>query len=223
MTGKAGACLFAPLEPTNAVSVLRVGSSHCAADHVLRASQVTGGVAERVDPVVPEDRRDVRVLPQFDGQLGAGVPYSAEGARVLITGRTQETLNAAAEQLGGNAVAVRSDTASLSDIKAVADRVKAEFGTVDALFGNAAVNGFGPFETITEELFDQNLTVNAKGPYFTIQKLAPLMGRAAASCSPRRLPTRWASRCSARTRPAKRPCGRSPAAWPGNCSRGRSA
>ncbi|RSM86382.1 short-chain dehydrogenase [Kibdelosporangium aridum] len=108
--------------------------------------------------------------------LAAAQSLVDEGARVLITGRTQETLDAAAEQLGENAVAVRSDATSLSDIEALADRVKTEFGTVDALIGNAGSNnGYGPFETITEEMFDQNLAVNTKGPYFTIQKLTPLM------------------------------------------------
>ncbi|GHA82651.1 short-chain dehydrogenase [Streptomyces tendae] len=98
-----------------------------------------------------------------------------EGARVLITGRDQAALDAARDRLGRSAVAVRSDAASLPDIDALADRVKAEFGTVDALFANAGVNGFAPFEATSEELFDQLLTINAKGPYFTIQKLAPLL------------------------------------------------
>ncbi|WP_017569065.1 SDR family oxidoreductase [Nocardiopsis halotolerans] len=97
------------------------------------------------------------------------------GARVLITGRTRATLDAARDQLGDNAIAVRSDAASLADIDALADRVKTEFGTVDALFANAGVNGFAPFEATGEELFDQMLTVNAKGPYFTVQKLTPLL------------------------------------------------
>ncbi|GAA2208639.1 SDR family oxidoreductase [Nonomuraea monospora] len=99
----------------------------------------------------------------------------SEGARVLITGRDQATLDAAREQLGGDAITVRSDAASLSDIEALADRVKAEFGTVHAVFANAGVNGFAPFEATSEELFDQVLTINAKGPYFTVQKLAPLL------------------------------------------------
>jgi NAD(P)-dependent dehydrogenase (short-subunit alcohol dehydrogenase family) len=60
-------------------------------------------------------------------------------------------------------------------IDALADRVKAEFGTVDALFANVGVNGFAPFEATSEELFDELLTINAKGPYFTVQKLAPLL------------------------------------------------
>ncbi|MFJ3040203.1 MULTISPECIES: SDR family oxidoreductase [Streptomyces] len=97
------------------------------------------------------------------------------GARVLITGRDQAALDAAGDRLGESAVAVRSDAASLPDIDALADRVKAEFGTVDVLFANAGVNGFAPFEATGEELFDQLLTINAKGPYFTVQKLAPLL------------------------------------------------
>ncbi|MFJ8791593.1 SDR family oxidoreductase [Streptomyces sp. NPDC102462] len=98
-----------------------------------------------------------------------------EGARVLLTGRNQAALDAARGRLGARAIAVRSDAASLPDIDALADRVKDEFGTVDALFANAGVNGFAPFEATSEELFDQLLTINAKGPYFTVQKLAPLL------------------------------------------------
>ncbi|CAM3248339.1 SDR family oxidoreductase [Streptomyces albus] len=98
-----------------------------------------------------------------------------EGARVLITGRNQAALDSARDRLGERAIAVRSDAASLPDIDALADRVKAEFGTVDALFANAGINGFAPFESTSEELFDQLLSINAKGPYFTVQKLAPLL------------------------------------------------
>lgn len=98
-----------------------------------------------------------------------------EGARVLITGRDQNALDAARDQLGEGAIAVRSDAASLPDIDALADRVKAEFGTADALFANAGINGFAPFEETGEELFDELLAINAKGPYFTVQKLAPLL------------------------------------------------
>ncbi|WP_394437435.1 SDR family oxidoreductase [Streptomyces sp. SGAir0957] len=98
-----------------------------------------------------------------------------EGARVLITGRDQEALDTARHRLGERALAVRSDAASLPDVDALADRVKAEFGTVDALFVNAGINGFAPLEATSEELFNQLMAVNTKGPYFTVQKLAPLL------------------------------------------------
>lgn len=98
-----------------------------------------------------------------------------EGARVLITGRTQAKLDSALEKLGSNAVAVLSDAASLTDIDELADRVKAQFGTIDALFVNAGITRFVPFESMTEEVYDELLTINTKGPYFTVQKLAPLL------------------------------------------------
>jgi NAD(P)-dependent dehydrogenase (short-subunit alcohol dehydrogenase family) len=97
------------------------------------------------------------------------------GARVIITGRTQSSLDAARERLGDPVIAVRSDSASLADISSLADRISTELGSVDGLFVSAGINGFAPFEATTEELFDELLTINAKGAYFTVQKLAPLM------------------------------------------------
>jgi len=97
------------------------------------------------------------------------------GARVLVTGHTKQTLEAARGKLGGEAVVVHSDTTSLPDIDALADRVKAEFGTLDVLFANAGISRFIPFEATPEAVYDEVLAVNAKGPYFTVQKLAPLM------------------------------------------------
>ena len=99
----------------------------------------------------------------------------ADGARVIVTGRTEKSLSAARDQLGPDAIAVVSDTASLTDIDALADLVKTEFGGLDALLVCAGQNAFAPFETVTEEAYDQILSVNAKGAYFTVQKLAPLM------------------------------------------------
>lgn len=98
-----------------------------------------------------------------------------EGARVLITGRTQAKLDSARKKIGNGAVAVLSDAASLTDIDELADRVKAEFGTIDALFVNAGTTRFVPFESMTEEVYDELLTINTKGPYFTVQKLTPLL------------------------------------------------
>lgn len=98
-----------------------------------------------------------------------------DGARVAITGRSRETLEAARERLGPNALAVPGDVASLPDLEALADRVKAEFGTVEALFVNAGIAPLTPLESTTEEAYDELFAINVKGAFFTVQKLAPLL------------------------------------------------
>ncbi|MEV8126403.1 SDR family oxidoreductase [Streptomyces sp. NPDC085944] len=103
----------------------------------------------------------------------------AGGARVVITGRSQATLDAARERLGENAVAVRGDVASLPDLDALTDRVKAELGTVDALFVNAGVATLTPLDSTTEEAYDELFDINVKGAWFTVQKLAPLLNTGA--------------------------------------------
>jgi NAD(P)-dependent dehydrogenase (short-subunit alcohol dehydrogenase family) len=60
------------------------------------------------------------------------------GARVLVTGRSQAGLESAQKELGKDALVVSSDARSLTDIDALAPRVKAEFDTFDLLFVNAA-------------------------------------------------------------------------------------
>ena len=58
----------------------------------------------------------------------------------------------------------------------LAERVKADFGTVDALVVNAGITGFAPFASTSEEMYEDLMRVNAKGPYFTVQKLAAAVG-----------------------------------------------
>ncbi|OIK25068.1 SDR family oxidoreductase [Streptomyces malaysiense] len=107
--------------------------------------------------------------------LAAARLFADGGAHVLITGRTRSTLDTALEQLGDKAIAVRSDAASLKQIRALADTVQERFGTVDALFVNAGVTASAPFDSTTEEMYDALFDINTKGPYFTVQALASLM------------------------------------------------
>jgi NAD(P)-dependent dehydrogenase (short-subunit alcohol dehydrogenase family) len=98
-----------------------------------------------------------------------------EGARVLVTGRRKETLDSARAELGKNAIVMPSDATSLTDIDALAARVKLEFGALDFLFLNAGYGKFAPLEGMSEAVYDEMLNLHTKGPYFAVQKLAPLM------------------------------------------------
>ncbi len=99
------------------------------------------------------------------------------GARVLVTGRSQAGLDSAQQELGNDAIVVSSDARSLTDIDALASRVKTEFDTFDLLFVNAGFSIRAPLESVTEAIYDEMFNLNAKGPFFAVQKLAPLINR----------------------------------------------
>ena len=101
--------------------------------------------------------------------------FISEGARVILTGRNVATIEAAQAELGQNAIVVRSDATSFSDMDALAAKVKKTFGKLDVLFVNAGYGHFIPFEQVTEAVYDEMLNLNAKGPYFIVQKMVPLM------------------------------------------------
>ena len=88
------------------------------------------------------------------GTTGMGLATAkmllAGGARVLVTGRSPAGLESAQKELGKDAIVVSSDARSLTDIDALASRVKAEFDTFELLFVNAGFSIRAPLENAGE-------------------------------------------------------------------------
>lgn len=112
--------------------------------------------------------------------LAAAKAYAAEGARVVITGRDEASLKQAASDIGRDAIALRSDAASLADAKALAKELTQRGLRLDAVFINAGVAKFASLEDADEALWDQIFDTNVKGPYFQLQALLPLLNEGAA-------------------------------------------
>ena len=102
--------------------------------------------------------------------------FHEEGARVFITGRSEQTLAEAKKLLPDGITAIQSDASRLEDIDELAATLKEKAGRIDVLYVNAGVAKFMPFESITPEIFDDMFATNMRGAYFTIQKLLPLLG-----------------------------------------------
>lgn len=113
------------------------------------------------------------------GTIGLGLALArallAEGAEILVTGRSETNLEAARAELGRSVPVVRSDTASLAEIDALGELVSDRLGRVDAVFVNAGVAVLEPFDAVTEANYDRTFAINAKGAFFTAQRLAPLV------------------------------------------------
>jgi len=107
--------------------------------------------------------------------LASAQEFEREGARVVICGTDERTLQEARSTLGPRALAFRADVSKLSDLDSLYSKIKAEFGHLDALFANAGYSQFGPFEVVDEDTFDNLVAVNLKGVFFTIQKAIPLL------------------------------------------------
>ncbi|WP_262270431.1 SDR family NAD(P)-dependent oxidoreductase [Microvirga yunnanensis] len=107
--------------------------------------------------------------------LGIAKRFASEGAFVIITGRRQAELDAAVNAIGPSASAIRADVSQLSDLDALFDQVKVQYGRLDVLVANAGGGEFAPLGEITEEHFDKTFNTNVKGTLFTVQKALPLM------------------------------------------------
>jgi NAD(P)-dependent dehydrogenase (short-subunit alcohol dehydrogenase family) len=86
-----------------------------------------------------------------------------EGAKVLITGRTEQHLNEAAKKLGKNAVIIRNDAEDEASPKRLADAVE-KIGKLDGLWLNAAYAVGGTLNEMNKETIDKMFQVNVTTP-----------------------------------------------------------
>ena len=107
--------------------------------------------------------------------LGIATRFAAEGARVFITGRRSDVLDAAVAEIGSAADAVPADSANLDDLDRLYDTVRERAGSLDIVVANSGGGVLAPLGEITEEQVDQTLGTNVKGVVFTVQKALPLL------------------------------------------------
>lgn len=113
------------------------------------------------------------------GNSGIGLAtarlFREHGAQLVITGRDQGGLEKAQQALGDQVLAIRSDAGDLRQIDALMATVGQRFDQLDTLVLNAGVALAAPVDLATEAQFDEMLSVNVKGAFFTIQKALPLL------------------------------------------------
>jgi NAD(P)-dependent dehydrogenase (short-subunit alcohol dehydrogenase family) len=107
------------------------------------------------------------------GNSGIGLAtarlFVAEGARVAITGRNQKTLDAAAQELGRNALAIAADITDVAATEAAVQQAVKKFGKLDVLFANAGVAGNTPVGGTTIAAFERVIRTNLTAVFFTVQ------------------------------------------------------
>ncbi len=105
--------------------------------------------------------------------------FKAEGARVIIIGRSADAVTKAAKEIGGDTLGVTADVSRVADIDRAFQTIREKAGRVDVLFVNAGVGKFAPLADASEALFDEITDANFKGAYFTVQRALPLLSEGA--------------------------------------------
>lgn len=94
-----------------------------------------------------------------------------EGARIVVTGRSEDGLASAKDQLDDSARLFKSDASDVNQQKELAQRLIAVFPRLDVIYINAADVTHKPIEDWDENCFDKVMDTNLKGPFFLIQAL----------------------------------------------------
>ncbi len=119
----------------------------------------------------------VAVITGGNSGIGLGIAeaFKSEGAKGVIVGRNQETLDSAIAQLGADFIAINADVTNLADLERVFATTAEKFGKIDVIVANAGAGTVGTVATIGEADYDKTMDLNLKSVYFTVHKALPYM------------------------------------------------
>jgi NAD(P)-dependent dehydrogenase (short-subunit alcohol dehydrogenase family) len=104
--------------------------------------------------------------------------FAAEGAIAVLADVEQAPASEAAREIeaaGGRARAIACDVSRSGDVTNMVQQVIQEFGRIDVLHANAAVQITKPTAEVTEQEWDNVQNVNLKGVFLTCKLVLPVM------------------------------------------------
>lgn len=107
--------------------------------------------------------------------IGRSIAYELgkSGAKVVVNyAHSQAGAQALVEQMtneGMDAFAIQADVSSVAEIDRMVAKVISEYGRIDILVNNAAIDPMEDFLEVTEEFWDRVIDTNLKGTFFCTQ------------------------------------------------------
>ena len=122
-------------------------------------------------------KNKVVVITGGNSGIGFGIAeaFKNEGAKGVIVGRNQKTLDNSVAQLGDNFIAINADVTNLADLERVFATTSEKFGKIDAIVANAGGGVVGTVASLGEAEYDNTMDLNLKSVYFTVNKALPYM------------------------------------------------
>lgn len=100
--------------------------------------------------------------------LAMAKKFASEGANVIISGRNEEKLKKAVEEIGANAQYAQFDVTDVNNDRTFLEKCKTMFnGAIDCLVSNAGLSLHeNVFTNVTIDGFDKQFNTNMRGNYF---------------------------------------------------------
>ncbi|MBS0359377.1 MAG: SDR family oxidoreductase, partial [Proteobacteria bacterium] len=116
-------------------------------------------------------KNKVAIVTGGNSGIGKGIAerFLQEGAKVVIFGRNQKTLDQTKKELGGNLLTVCGDVTNTEDLKNLYKTTVSHFGKIDTLVVNSGVGERLHIKDVSEENFDYQANINYRGAYFTVK------------------------------------------------------
>ncbi len=113
------------------------------------------------------------------GSSGIGLTtarlFIQEGAKVVVTGRSIEKLQAVQAELGDHVLALQADSIDTEALQRAAAAAVEHFGRLDIVFANAGISDSTPVGSTSAERFENVLRINVTGPFLTVQAALPYL------------------------------------------------
>ncbi len=118
-------------------------------------------------------KNKVAIITGGSKGIGYGIAEAllAEGMQITITGRHQESVQEAVDQLGtpDRVLGVMADVRQLDDMENVVNQTISKYGKLDVLIANAGVGHFGSITALTSEQWQTTIDTNLTGVFNSVK------------------------------------------------------
>jgi len=106
------------------------------------------------------------------------VQFAEKGAKLVLVGRNKENLAATQKECvkftkSENVLLVIADLTKLDDLKRIVDETVKAFKQIDVLVNNGGAGKINSIASMTPEVFEEMMNLNARAPLFLIKHSAP--------------------------------------------------
>lgn len=121
-----------------------------------------------------------KVVAITGGSSGIGLSIAQKfvnaSAKLAILGRDKQKLSRAEKSLK-RVLAIQGDVCKISDLDHFYKDIENSLGKIDILVGNAGIAEPRPIHEVDEKFFDEMISINYKGLFFTVQRALPILNR----------------------------------------------